>query len=110
MKISIGAKIVNGPWGGGNLFAINLTNYLRDSGHEVVFNLDDGDIDIILLMDPRKSSESSSFTHKDIAKYLKNTKKDTLVVHRINECDQRKGTTGLNKKYIKVRMSMINNL
>ena len=102
MKISIGAKIVNGPWGGGNLFAINLTNYLRESGHEVVFNLEDGDIDIILLMDPRKSSESSSFTHKDITKYLKNTKKDTLVVHRINECDQRKGTSGLNKKYIKV--------
>ena len=66
MKISVGTNIKEGPWGGGNLFAINLTNYLRDSGHEVVFNLEDGDIDIILLMDPRKSSESSSFL--DLAK------------------------------------------
>ena len=24
MKISIGTKIKDGPWGGGNLFAINL--------------------------------------------------------------------------------------
>ena len=31
MKISIGSKIVEGPWGGGNLFAINLTNFLSES-------------------------------------------------------------------------------
>ena len=24
MKISIGSKIIDGPWGGGNLFVINL--------------------------------------------------------------------------------------
>ena len=29
MKISIGTKIKDGPWGGGNLFAINLKNYLE---------------------------------------------------------------------------------
>ena len=28
MKISIGTNIKDGPWGGGNLFAINLKNYL----------------------------------------------------------------------------------
>ena len=28
MKISIGSKIFDGPWGGGNLFVINLKNYL----------------------------------------------------------------------------------
>ena len=27
MKISIGTNIKNGPWGGGNLFAINLSNF-----------------------------------------------------------------------------------
>ena len=37
MKISIGSKIVQGPWGGGNLFAINLSNYLKDRGHEVYY-------------------------------------------------------------------------
>ena len=32
MKVSIGSKIVKGPWGGGNLFAINLSNYLIEKG------------------------------------------------------------------------------
>ena len=30
MKISIGTKIKDGPWGGGNLFAINLKEYLTN--------------------------------------------------------------------------------
>ena len=29
MKISIGTKIKNSAWGGGNSFAINLKNYLQ---------------------------------------------------------------------------------
>ena len=44
MKISIGTNIVDGPWGGGNLFAINLSNYLKSKGHDVVSNLDDDNI------------------------------------------------------------------
>ena len=101
LKVSIGARIKDGPWGGGNLFVINLVNYLRDLGHEVKFDLDDPDIDIILLTDPRKKSESSSFNHKDIKKYLKKINPRSRVVHRINECDERKNTKGLNKFYIK---------
>lgn len=101
LKVSIGAKIKSGPWGGGNLFVINLASYLENLGHEVIFNLDDPNIDIILLTDPRKKSESSSFNHKDIKKYLKNINPNARVVHRINECDERKNTKGLNKFYIK---------
>ena len=100
MKISIGTKIKNGPWGGGNLFAINLMNYLKSKNHIVVNNLDDEDIDIILLTEPRKTSESSAFTHIDVRNYLDYVKKDTLVIHRINECDERKGTNYVNKYLI----------
>ena len=71
MKVSIGTNIKEGPWGGGNLFAINLTNFLRSKGIEVIFNLEDDDIDIILITEPRKTSESSSFTHVDVENYLK---------------------------------------
>ena len=39
MKVSIGANIKEGPWGGGNLFVINLRNYLEKKGHEVIFDL-----------------------------------------------------------------------
>ena len=49
MKVSIGSRIVEGPWGGGNLFAINLRDYLIKKGHKVVFDLAHSDIDLILL-------------------------------------------------------------
>ena len=77
MKISIGTNIKDGPWGGGNLFAINLKNYLISKGHNVVTNLKDQDIDIILITEPRKTSESSAFTHIDVKKYLKFVNRET---------------------------------
>ena len=97
MKVSIGTNIKEGPWGGGNLFAINLKNYLEQRGHIVISNLDDDDIDIILLTEPRKTSESSAYTHIDVWYYKKFIKKDVLVVHRFNECDERKNTKFVNK-------------
>jgi hypothetical protein len=97
MKISIGTNIKEGPWGGGNLFAINLKNYLVEKGHTVVHSLNDNDIDIILITEPRRTSESSAFTHIEVLNYLSFIKKDTLVVHRLNECDERKNTNYVNK-------------
>ena len=100
MKVSIGTNIKEGPWGGGNLFAINLSNFLKNRGHEVVYDLSHNDIDIILITEPRKTSESSSFTHIDVENYLKYEKFDTIVIHRINECDERKNTKGTNQIYL----------
>lgn len=100
MKISIGTNIKDGPWGGGNLFAINLRDYLIDKGHVVVTNLVDNDIDLILLTEPRKTSESSAFTHIDILKYRQFVKNDVVVVHRINECDERKNSNYVNQYLI----------
>lgn len=105
MKISIGTNIKDGPWGGGNLFAINLTNYLIQNGHDVISNLEDNDIDIILLTEPRKTSESSAFTHIDVNNYLNYINQNAIVVHRINECDERKGTNFVNEYLIDVNKS-----
>ena len=72
MKVSIGSKIVEGPWGGGNLFVKNMTEFLIDNGHQVIYDLSEPDIDLILLTDPRSRKESSStFNHVDILKYKK---------------------------------------
>ena len=100
MKVSIGTNIKDGPWGGGNLFAINLKNHLNSKGIHVTNNLNDDDIDIILITEPRKTSESSAFTHVDVQKYLKFVNSETLIMHRINECDERKNTRYLNKYMI----------
>ena len=105
MKVSIGTKIKDGPWGGGNLFAINLKNYLEKNNYEVVYNLEDDDIDIILLTEPRRTSESSMFTHIDILKYRQFVNQDVIVVHRINECDERKKTNFVNRYLIEANKS-----
>jgi hypothetical protein len=96
MKISIGAKVTDGPTGGGNQFARSLGSFLTGRGHEVVFRLDDSDIDIILMVEPRRGSPISAFGPLEILQYLRRVNSNTLVVHRINECDERKGTKTVN--------------
>ena len=95
-SIAIGANVVDGPWGGGNQFAASLSRHLSGQGWQVSHNLQAQDLDIILLVEPRKALKISSFNHADIAKYtIRNP--DTVVVHRINECDERKNTQGVNE-------------
>ena len=85
MKVSIGTNIKDGPWGGGNLFAINLSNFLIQNSIEVVYDLLDEDIDVILITEPRKTSESSSFTHLDVENYVKYINHKSVIIHRIKE-------------------------
>ena len=97
MKISIGTNIHDGPWGGGNLFAINFKEFLLREGHEVVFDLKENDIDIILLTEPRRTSPSSAFTNYDVLNYISYINKNALAVHRVNECDEHKDSNFINK-------------
>jgi glycosyltransferase involved in cell wall biosynthesis len=96
MKVALGYTIQRGPWGGGNRFAMALADALRDSGHSVVFSLDDSDIDIILLTDPRARSKNVAFGAGEIFRYLLFKNRDVIVLHRINECDERKNTDFMN--------------
>ena len=106
MKVSIGSSVVKGPWGGGNLFIINFKNFLLQKGIKVIHDLSESDIDVIILTDPRKRSESSStFNHIDIEKYKKYVNPNVLVIQRINECDERKGTSGVNSLYLEASNS-----
>ena len=61
-------KIIEGPWGGGNLFAINLSNYLAEKSNDV-YMIYRPNVDLILLTDPKVSESSSTFNHIDILKY-----------------------------------------
>lgn len=100
MKVSIGSKIINSAWGGGNSFAKNLSKYLQEKGFEVFFDLKEKNLDVIIMTDPRSSSISSNYDDIDIINYQKKNKK-TLIIHRVNECDERKGTNFVNKKILK---------
>ena len=79
------------PYGGGNQFLQRMTKLLGDSGHEVVYHLNTG-IDVIFMMDPRPGDIGYSLEH--IAAY-KNQFPGTKILHRVNECDARKGTNDM---------------
>jgi hypothetical protein len=98
MKIAIGSKIHKGPYGGGNQFAALLIDFLIMNGVHVDNHLDDGNIDIILVTDPRFNSQARSFSVPEMLNYIRNVNPEALIVHRINECDERKGTRTVNKQ------------
>jgi hypothetical protein len=100
MKVSLGMKLRSGPWGGGNQFLHALARYLRDKDVQVSFDLEATDLDIILLFDPRPQSLSASYQHREIVNYLLRRNWRAVIVHRVNECDERKGTTDVNKTLI----------
>ena len=100
MIISIQSKVVDGPWGGGNLFVQNLFNYLTSNGLKVINDLYNPKIDLILMTDPLKQSISTNFSFKQISYYKKYINPNVKIVHRINECDERKNTNNVNKEII----------
>ena len=101
MKVSIGAKIYEGAFGGGNEFIKNLTNHLIENNFQVVNSLKDKDIDIILLTSPFIASETSTFTNYEINYYINFVNPNAIVFQRINDCDERKNTNFVNKTIIK---------
>ena len=97
MKLAIGYHLREGPWGGGNQFARSLTEALQRRGDTVRFDLSESDVDVIVLTDPRARSASVSFGAGAVLRYLLSKNPRALVVHRINECDERKGTRHMNR-------------
>ena len=67
MKTAIGYEVIEGPWGGGNRFVGALI-----CGHT--------------------TAETSIATdlHDDILRYLMFHNPPAVVIHRINECEERK--------------------
>ena len=87
MKVAIGQMHRGGAWGGGNRFVAALSSTLKEAGHEVLHHLADNDIDIILMIDPRRRNPSVTFTPGKILRYLWRRNPRAIVVHRVNECD-----------------------
>jgi hypothetical protein len=98
MKISINCSHKGGAFGGGAHFVKNLSDFLFLNKHEVFFDLKQKDLDIILIIDPRKIKSFTNYSTGQVARYLKSTNNKAIVVHRINECDERKNTNFMNKK------------
>lgn len=79
-----------GSWGGSSVFVYQLISVLRHCGLRPVFDLR-GDVDLIFLIDPREDLQNKAFGLQEIKEYRQRNP-EVRVIHRINECDQRKGT------------------
>ena len=92
MKVMINRKPLRGqPWGGGNLFIIALCDILSKNKIEVTHSLSD-DVDIVFMQDPRYNDLQISIN--EISAY-KSLHSGTRIIHRVNECDARKNTHGM---------------
>jgi hypothetical protein len=101
VKIAIGSQPFDGPWGGGNRFVGALCEALTLAGHAVVHDLSDGDIDLVLITDPRPRSPHVAFGAGAVLRYLLMRNPNAIVIHRVNECDERKGEPFINHKLVR---------
>jgi hypothetical protein len=90
MKVFINRKPVNGPWGGGNLFIKSFCDNFAIR-NKVVHSLEES-IDVLFMQDPRPGNTGISIN--ELISY-KNYFPNAKIVHRVNECDARKNTEGV---------------
>ncbi|MAH43767.1 hypothetical protein CL614_08685 [archaeon] len=88
MKILVNRKPVNGPWGGGNHFIKAFHETGIKKGHQIT-NSFSSDLDAVFMIDPRYDELGISIN--EIKEY-KSHYPSTFILHRVNECDSRKGT------------------
>lgn len=93
-----------GPWGGGNQFGWALVKYLQQKGVVVSFDLSARDLDLILLTEPRAGLRISAYTDRDIFQYLRQVNPWAIVLHRVNDCDERKQTSGVNQRLMRANL------
>lgn len=88
--VAMNMKPVKGPWGGSSPFVTQLASWLKRLGYRVTYSLD-GDVRVIVLIDPRKEGGTKPFGPDEIRAFKANHP-EVRVLHRVNECDQRKNT------------------
>ncbi len=88
-RIAFNMRPVDEPWGGGNWWLEQMVRHLRARDVDVRFDLR-GAPDCIVLVDPRVGG-NVGFGADEIAAH-KRRHPDARCLHRVNECDLRKGT------------------
>lgn len=93
--IAISMRPVAGPWGGSSVFVHQLAACLRRRGCHVQYHLSPS-VDVIVMIDPREELESKAFGPAAIRDF-KHQHPRVQILHRINECDQRKNSSFMDK-------------
>ena len=89
-NVAINMRPTETPWGGGNQWVRQMTRHLGAVGCRVSFDLREP-ADAIVMIDPRVGG-LVTFGPDEIREY-KRRHRTTVCLHRVNECDARKGTS-----------------
>lgn len=89
-RIAFNMAPVPGPWGGSSAFVGQMAGYLERRGYAVRFDLA-GNPDVVVIVDPREDNRHKKFGLRQIEEARKADPR-LRVLHRVNECDMRKGT------------------
>lgn len=82
-------------WGGASPFVSQLMRCLDRRGFRVVFDLRK-DPDVVFVIDPRRDHPAKKFGLAELEQFrAKNPQ--VPILHRVNECDQRKGTNDIDE-------------
>lgn len=90
-RVAFNMRPARGPWGGSSPFVEQLQAHLERRGYATGFALR-GQVDVIVLIDPRPDLQNKAFGVEEIVAYKKRHP-GVRVLHRVNECDQRKATS-----------------
>ena len=91
VTVAINMRPTSGPWGGSSTFVSQLRAFLEARGYRVTYRLGP-EVDAIVLIDPREDLQRKAFGMREIIAF-KEQHPRVRVIHRVNECDQRKGTS-----------------
>ena len=85
LNFFINFKPENIAYGGGNIFALNLIEYLKNNNVNVIYELTK-DIDVFFIIDPHKGPHKK-YGLDDIVSYRNKIKKGKIII-RVNDCDK----------------------
>lgn len=88
--LAISMVSTRSPWGGSSPFVSQLTNFLSRRHWRIIFHLKEKP-DAILIIDPRTDHPAKRFGLQELIPFRQKYP-DVPILHRINECDRRKGT------------------
>ncbi len=93
--LAVSMRPASGPWGGASPFVHQLTALLRRRGWRVQFSLHPVP-DVILVIDPRNDHPAKKFGLRELEIFRREHPR-VPILHRINECDQRKNTSDIDE-------------
>lgn len=95
-RVAFNMRPVRGPWGGASVFTRQMERSLLRCGFDVRYDLNKA-ADILFIIDPRVEEPLRTFGVRDIIAYRRGHP-SCKVLHRVNECDQRKGTDFMDRR------------